>query len=125
MRWEGYQIRHEIPGFKESFGWGESRWGLGFGGAIRPCVRCGVVEACFAVVVDGLASTHIHGEISADFELVAHACELLANTGRHPVFDENLAAQVKIAADCEAGALHGGLQIHAVVDDIRDELRVG
>ena len=125
MRWEDYQIRHEIPGLEDSFGWGESRRGLGFGGAIRPCIGGGVVEACFAVVVDGLSSPHIHGEISADFELVAHAGELLANIGRHSVFDENFAAQVKIAANCEAGGLHGGLQIHAVVDDVRDELGVG
>ena len=55
---------------------------------------------------------------------MTHIRELLAHFAGHPIFHENLAADIEITAHREAGCLHSGLKIHAVIDHIGDELGV-
>ena len=55
---------------------------------------------------------------------MTHIRELLAHFAGHPIFNENLAADIEIAAHREASGLHSGLKIHAVIDYVGNELGV-
>src|ERR1700683_2541606 len=55
---------------------------------------------------------------------MTHLRELLAHFRGAPFFNENLAADIEIAAHREASGLHSGLKIYAVIDYVGNELGV-
>src|SRR5215472_11394033 len=55
---------------------------------------------------------------------MTHAGELLADIGGDAIFDENLAGEVEIVAHGEAGGFHRRLQVHPIINNVRNELGV-
>ena len=94
-------------------------------GTIRSRIRGSEIYPGLAVVIDGLTSSHEQREVATNFELVTHRRELPPHFSGHAIPKEDLAADIKVAAHCEAGCLYRGLQVHAVIDDVGHELRVG
>src|SRR5208283_1512554 len=98
-------------------------WRLGFGRAVGAGVRCAIVDVGSAVMKHGLAATHGGGVLLTNTEDMAHRGELLESLGRHAGLDEDVAAY--FVTDGEAGFFNGGLNVHVVVDQVRDKLSVG
>lgn len=72
---------------------------------------------------DRLAAAHGARVGLAHIQNVPHSGELLQVLGAYARFDQDVAPQ--LAGDGEAGLFHGRLHVHVVVDDVRDEVRMG
>src|SRR5450759_2071120 len=99
------------------------RWGLWYGRAIGARVRGSVVHLGLRVVHYYLPATHCRGVFLPHVELMAHGGKFLAHFRCHSRLNHEVAPT--LWTDSETGVLQSLLDIHAVVDQVGNELRVG
>ncbi len=97
--------------------------GSGTAEPIGARVRGSVVYIGFRVMHDCLPATHGGGVFVPHVELMPHRGKFLPHFGRHSRFDHDVAPMLR--TDSETGVLQSLLDIHAVVDHVGNELRVG
>src|SRR5579885_2878701 len=97
------------------------RW-LGFSGTVRAGIRPAIINSRFRIMQHGVAATHHVSVFLVDGQKIAHAGELVANFRRDTRFDVYMAAAVRVNG--EARDFESLLDVHSIINDIRDELRV-
>ena len=91
-------------------------------GAIGAWIRSAEIKASFAVVKDRLAAPHKGCVIGVHLQQVSHLAECCECGWRHTRLDHDSAAE--LLAISKARFFHCCLNIHMVVDDVRNKLCV-
>src|ERR1700693_6415953 len=97
--------------------------GLGYCCSVLARVRGAEVYAGGEVAADGLATAYLLREAAEKFDLMAALREAGADDTGKAVFHHDVATGERVFR--EPGRFQRGLNVHAEVGDIRDELRVG
>ena len=94
----------------------------GTGRAILARRRRAVVHARIGIVQHRLAAAHPARKIRQHFQIMAARRKPLAHAGRHPILDHHVAAAKGQLG--EARSFQRRLDVHVVVHQVRNELRV-